>query len=101
MTGIGVLLVRTSASVVWERCNCARNSMTATAPRLDKGLPMIATRDNRRFTGLVSPRKMFRFPARKSELVSLTTLRVYFEPYCGRTPRRVLVDVYAPFAVVR
>jgi hypothetical protein len=53
MTGIGVLLVRTSALVVWVRCNCARNSMTAPTPRLDKGLPMMATRDNRRFTELV------------------------------------------------
>jgi len=55
MTGIGVLLVRTSASVVWVHCDCARNSMTASTPRLNKGLPMIAARDNRRFTELVLP----------------------------------------------
>ena len=55
MTGIGVLLVRTSASVVWVHCNRARNSMTASTPRLNKGLPMIATRDNRRFIELVLP----------------------------------------------
>lgn len=48
-----MLLVRTSALVVWVRCNCARNSVTAPTPRLDKGFPMLATRGNRRFTDLV------------------------------------------------